>query len=135
MSLRLTTCSRSATTKACYHANSSGVTAAVPGRRTPLNSDPLGSTEERMEAEGTLSLIAEVSIAFAGFTSVVGVFGARGEHQWSSSQLSSLRLLIETSLIMLLTALLPLALYSTGLTTTESWRGRPLMFAARAKDA
>ena len=74
-----------------------------------------------MEAEGTLSLIAEVSIAFAGFTSVVGVFGARDE-QWSSSQLSSLRLLIETSLIMLLTALLPLALYSTGLPTTESWR-------------
>ncbi len=74
-----------------------------------------------MEAEGTLTLVAEVSVAFAGFTSVVIVLGGRGAGAWSTPRLTSLRLLIETSLIMLLTALLPLALHSSGLTASEAW--------------
>ena len=74
-----------------------------------------------MEAEGTLYLVAEVSVAFAGFTSVVGVFGGLGERSWSVSQLASLRLLVVTSLITLLTALLPLALHASGLKTEDVW--------------
>jgi hypothetical protein len=73
-----------------------------------------------MQSEGTLVLFAELSVAFAGFTGVVGVLNRRVADEAAASQ--ELRLLIEYSVSTLIRSLLPLVLWNMGLSELSAWR-------------
>lgn len=80
-----------------------------------------------MQAAGTLELIAELAVAFAGFTGLVGAF--RGRHSDSVFFRAELRLLIEYSLVLMANALLPLFLWHAGLSEEAAWRVASLLSA------
>jgi hypothetical protein len=73
-----------------------------------------------MEGSDVLLAICEVSIAFAGFTSIVGVLGKRGGH-WDAEDSFRLWLMIESSLATLFFSLLPFVLHHFALTETAVW--------------
>lgn len=64
-----------------------------------------------MEGSDVLLAICEVSIAFAGFTSIVGVVGQRGGGRWDMEDSFRLWLMIESSLATLFFSLLPFAIF------------------------
>ncbi|MEN8184352.1 MAG: hypothetical protein ABFS46_17640 [Myxococcota bacterium] len=68
-----------------------------------------------------LLTIAEVSVAFAGFASVVVLFQHRDPVKWSPRVVVRLRTMIESSLCALLLALLPFALHHLGLSGEQLW--------------
>ncbi|MEM7099022.1 MAG: hypothetical protein AAF541_12245 [Pseudomonadota bacterium] len=72
-----------------------------------------------MTGEGTLWVIAEISIGFAGFTGVVAVFG---QQTWSALNRYRFTALWATSLTTMLFALFPLLLSYCGLTEPKVWR-------------
>jgi hypothetical protein len=73
-----------------------------------------------MQAAGTLELVAEIAVAFAGFSGIVGVYRARTETPHDPR--ADLRLLVEYSLFLLAVALLPLLLWHGGLAEEFAWR-------------
>jgi hypothetical protein len=73
-----------------------------------------------LEAAGTLELIAELAVAFAGFTGLVGAF--RGVQGKLAEFRQELRLLVEYSLTLLADAVLPLFLFHGGLGEEAVWR-------------
>jgi hypothetical protein len=73
-----------------------------------------------VQAAGTLELVAEVAVAFAGFSGIVGVYRARTDA--ASDPLPALRVLVEYSVYLLAAALLPLFLWHGGLSETSAWR-------------
>lgn len=64
-----------------------------------------------MEGSDVLLAISEISIAFAGFTSIVGVFGHRVGERWSPENSLRLWLMIESSIATLFFSLLPFVLH------------------------
>ena len=74
-----------------------------------------------MEGVDVLETIAEVSIAFAGFTSVVAVLGRRAGGDWSEVDLFRLSQMLTSSLSALLFAFLPILLVYLGVPTRLSW--------------
>lgn len=81
------------------------------------------------EAE-TLSTIAEVSVAFAGFSGVVAAFGRRDPREWPFAERSRFRALIETSIAGALLALFPLALVTTPMSPAFVWHSSSLALVA-----
>ena len=75
-----------------------------------------------MTGSGTLETLAEVSIAFAGFSSLVVVFRSRGTTNWLPQEISTLWTMVGSSLACLLFALLPLALHLMNLADVTVWR-------------
>jgi len=73
-----------------------------------------------MQAAGTLEVIAQIAVAFAGFTGLVGAFRSRGQE--ARSQLLAGRLLIEYSITILAIALLPVILWHLTSNENASWR-------------
>ncbi len=69
-----------------------------------------------------LLTLAEVSVAFAGFSGVVAVFGRRDPSSWSFSDRYRFILLVETSLSLLLLCILPFGLFSVHITDESVWR-------------
>ena len=63
-----------------------------------------------MAGEEVLLTIAEVAIAFAGFSGLVAIFGSRAAGRWSRSDRYRLALMLETSLAAILFAFLPFSL-------------------------
>ncbi|MBW2724085.1 MAG: hypothetical protein JRE71_06820 [Deltaproteobacteria bacterium] len=74
-----------------------------------------------MEGSDVLLAICEVSIAFAGFTSIVGVLGQRGGGHWDAEDTFRLWLMIESSLATLFFSLLPFSLHYFALVDTTVW--------------
>jgi len=74
-----------------------------------------------MEGSDVLLAICEVSIAFAGFTSVVGVLGQRNAGCWDAEDTFRLWLMIESSLATLFFSLLPFSLHYFSLVDTTVW--------------
>lgn len=74
-----------------------------------------------MDGSDVLLAICEVSIAFAGFTSIVGVLGQRGGGHWDAEDSFRLWLMIESSLATLFFSLLPLALHHLSLDGATVW--------------
>jgi hypothetical protein len=68
----------------------------------------------------TLQLLAELAVAFAGFTGLVGAF--RMNRADDESFRGELRLLIEFSVYLMLSSLVPLFLWNAGLSESTSWR-------------
>ena len=73
-----------------------------------------------MDAAETLALVAEISVAFAGFTGLVGAF--RPELRASPEHQQETRVLMEYSLITLGVALGPLVLFHMGVEEDHTWR-------------
>ena len=74
-----------------------------------------------MEGSDVLLAICEVSIAFAGFASIVGVLGQRGGGCWDAEDTFRLWLMIESSLATLFFSLLPFSLHYFSLVDTTVW--------------
>ncbi len=72
-----------------------------------------------MTGEGTLWVVAEIAIGFAGFTGVVAVFG---KQSWGALNRYRFTALWATSLSTMLFALFPFLLVHGGLTEAEVWR-------------
>ena len=75
-----------------------------------------------LDPEATLSTIAEVSIALAGFTGVVAVLGSRRDHQWTPEERLQLRTLVETSMTALFLSFAPSVLGQVMSSETAIWR-------------
>ena len=75
-----------------------------------------------MQSEGALVLFAELSVAFAGFTGVVGALRRGKPDDDAARQASELRLLIEYSILTLIKSVLPLVLWNIGLPELDAWR-------------
>jgi len=74
-----------------------------------------------MEGSDVLLAISEVSIAFAGFTSIVGVLGHRSGEAWSAEDSLRLWLMIEASLVTLLFSLFPFVLHHLSFSDSIVW--------------
>ena len=72
-----------------------------------------------MTGEGTLWVVAEIAIGFAGFTGVVAVFG---KQSWGALNRYRFTALWATSLSTMLFALLPFLLFYGGLPEADVWR-------------
>ncbi len=75
-----------------------------------------------MQGEGILGTIAELSVAFTGFTGVVAVFGRRPDAEWAPLEVFRFRVLLGASLAALLFSLLPFLLHHGGIAEARVWR-------------
>ena len=74
-----------------------------------------------MEGESVLQMIAEASVAFAGFTGVVAVLGTRSTGRWRPLDVIRFRMMVTTSLLTLGFALLPALLHYVGVSPRVYW--------------
>jgi hypothetical protein len=83
-----------------------------------------------LQTADILQTIAEVSIGFAGFTSVVAVLGRRATGEWTAIDRFRLSQMLATSLAALLLSLLPLVLAQLGFSERLSWGSASTILAA-----
>lgn len=74
-----------------------------------------------MQGEGILQTIAELAVAFTGFTGVVAVFGRRADEPWAPLELFRFRVLLGASLAALLFSLLPFVMHYAGASARTTW--------------
>ena len=74
-----------------------------------------------MSEEATLIVIAEISIALAGFSGVAATFGRRQERPWSRSERTRLANLLNHSGIALFASLIPLIFAQMDGFTPDLW--------------
>ena len=74
-----------------------------------------------MDHQDLLQTLAEVSVALAGFSGVVSVFGRRHTGEWDPADRLHLSFMLETSLAALFLSLLPFALLSVELPPRSTW--------------
>ncbi len=79
-----------------------------------------------------LLTVAEVSVALAGFASVVSIFGQRIANVDPRISYHRLRIMVELSLTATAFSLLPVMLAATELSASATWRLSSLMFVAIA---
>ncbi len=75
----------------------------------------------QMQGSDVLLTICEVSIAYAGFTSVVGVLGQRSGGVWDREDSFRLWLMIESSLATLFFSLMPFVLHYFAFSDRAVW--------------
>lgn len=75
-----------------------------------------------MQGEGILETIAELSVAFAGFTGVVAAFGRRVGETGSALDAHAFKAMLASSLQALLFSVLPFLLSACGLEEPALWR-------------
>ena len=73
-----------------------------------------------MQAEGILELIAEISVACAGFSGLLGAF--RRNSTTNHDLQNEMRMLIDYALFLLARALAPLILWNIGIDESTVWR-------------
>ena len=74
-----------------------------------------------MQSAQALSTLAEVSVAFAGFSGIVTVFRRRNPGEWSRLDRFRFRFMVEFSLATLALSLLPFFLSELGLPDSGVW--------------
>ncbi len=74
-----------------------------------------------MAGSDVLLAVAEIAIAFAGFSSIVAVLGQRTSGRWGRADVFRLAAMVQSSLITLLFAFLPLCLSFLGLGEPAAW--------------
>ena len=75
-----------------------------------------------MTSTDPLLTIAEVSVAFAGFASIVTVVASRGADSWSAGNLVRFRLMIYMSLSSVLFSLLPFSFLLFNVSELATWQ-------------
>ena len=73
-----------------------------------------------MQQADVLELLAELSVAFAGFTGLVGALRLRRDQDQALR--GELRILIEFSLYLMIASLVPLFLWQAGASEASAWR-------------
>jgi hypothetical protein len=81
-----------------------------------------------MQGSDVLLTIAEVSVAFAGFASIVVLFQHRDPDNWPASVVIRLRTMIECSLVALFAAIFPFVLHHLGLVGEVLWGTASVVF-------
>ena len=74
-----------------------------------------------MGAEAFLTTSAEVGIGIAGFAGIAGILGHRNQGIWTRQDVYHMRTLLRASFSAVLLSLLPLALFSTTLSSQTLW--------------
>ncbi len=74
-----------------------------------------------MDYQDLLQTLAEVSVALAGFSGVVSVFGRRRTGEWDPADRLHLSFMLETSLAALFLSILPFALLAAELSPRWTW--------------
>ena len=74
-----------------------------------------------MEGESVLQMVAEASVAFAGFTGVVAVLGSRSSGGWRPVDVIRFRAMVSASLLTLGFALLPILLHYLAVSPRAYW--------------
>ncbi len=85
-----------------------------------------------MEGQGALEAIAEVSIAFAGFSAVIAIIRRAGAGAWLPQEIVGLWAMLGASLGSLFFSLLPLPLHHLGLSDPSLWTICSASFAVYA---
>jgi|SRR4026209_2539637 hypothetical protein len=85
-----------------------------------------------MSGDDVLLTIAELSVAFAGFSGVVAVFGQRAAGRWSDEDFVRLLFLISSSLVVVFLALLPFFLRLLHCPDAVAWGISSAFLAASA---
>ena len=83
-----------------------------------------------MEGSDVLIVIAEVSVAFAGFAGIVAVFRQRDLEEWAPVDAVRFRFMVECSLMTILFALLPFVFHHLGASPTATWSACSGLMAA-----
>jgi hypothetical protein len=83
-----------------------------------------------MEGSDVLIVIAEVSVAFAGFAGIVAVFRQRDLVEWPPLDATRFRFMVECSLTTILFALLPFVFHHLGASPTATWSACSGLMAA-----
>ena len=83
-----------------------------------------------MEGSDVLIVIAEVSVAFAGFAGIVAVFRQRDLEEWAPVDAARFRFMVECSLATILFALLPFVFHHLGASPTATWSACSALMAA-----
>jgi hypothetical protein len=83
-----------------------------------------------MEGSDVLIVIAEVSVAFAGFAGIVAVFRQRALEEWAPVDAARFRFMVECSLTTILFALLPFVFHHLGASPTATWSACSALMAA-----
>jgi hypothetical protein len=84
-------------------------------------SDAAHGTAKEVQAAEALAALAEVSVAFAGFSGIVTAFRRHNPGDWSHLDRFRLRFMVEFSLATLALSLLPFFLSEFGLPESEVW--------------
>ena len=82
-----------------------------------------------MEGESVLQMLAEISVAFAGFTGVVAALGSRSIGGWRPVDVIRFRTMVTFSLFTLGFALLPILLHHLGLAPRTYWAASSAVLA------
>lgn len=85
-----------------------------------------------MEAGEALTTLAEVSVAFAGFSGIVTAFRRRSPGEWSDLDRFRFRFMVEFSLATLALSMLPLFLAELGLSEPRAWTVASLVLGVGA---
>jgi branched-subunit amino acid transport protein AzlD len=83
-----------------------------------------------MKGSDVLIVIAEVSVAFAGFAGIVAVFRQRDLVEWAPLDAARFRFMVECSLMTVLFALLPFVFHHLGASPTATWSACSGLMAA-----
>jgi hypothetical protein len=83
-----------------------------------------------MEGSDVLIVIAEVSVAFAGFAGIVAVFRQRDLAEWAPVDATRFRFMVECSLTTILFALLPFVFHHLGASASITWSACSALMAA-----
>jgi hypothetical protein len=75
-----------------------------------------------MDAQGLLLTTAELAVAFAGFSSLVGVFSRRRDGRIDRGIVTPLRVMLDYSLITLFSSLIPFLPMAAGATDKVVWQ-------------
>lgn len=83
-----------------------------------------------MPGADVLPILAEIFVAFAGFTGIVAALGQRSEGKWRPIDVIRFRALLEASLAGLLLAVAPFGLFYAGLSEPAVWSSFSAITAA-----
>ena len=81
-----------------------------------------------MDHRDILLTLAEISVAFAGFSGVVAVFGRRDPGTWSFADRVRFFMLVHASLLSLLLCIVPFGLLALNVAEASVWRSLSALF-------
>jgi hypothetical protein len=85
-----------------------------------------------VQAAESLAVLAEVSVAFAGFSGIVTAFRRRSPGEWNDLDRFRFRFMVEFSLATLALSLLPFFLSELGFSESRLWRASSLILGGGA---
>ena len=88
-----------------------------------------------MQGSDVLAILAEIFVAFAGFTGIVAALGQRSAGKWRSVDVIRFRALLEASLIGLVLSVAPFGFHYFGISEALTWSIGSLLLAVFVSSA